>query len=130
MNPISNQILYFMSHRKKGASHYDKAVTRLAALKSIDEKMDLRNGLSISIYEDLLLEFRSKLDDYNTGLSNIDEKLTIVLAFEKILRDYSERILTGVAARFGKDSNEYKKAGGVKKSERRKKSPNKKKEAA
>jgi hypothetical protein len=40
-----------MSYKKRGVSHYDEAVTRLAALKSIDQNMDLGNGLTVAIYE-------------------------------------------------------------------------------
>ena len=39
---------------------------------------------------------------------------------EKLLRAFSERMLTGVAAKFGKDSEQYQKAGGNKKSDRKK----------
>jgi hypothetical protein len=47
-----------------------------------------------------------------SGASSLKEK-------EKLLRAFSERMLTGVAAKFGKDSEQYQKAGGTKKSERR-----------
>ena len=35
------------------------------------------------------------------------------------MRDYSERILLAVAVKYGRDSNEYEMAGGVRKSERK-----------
>jgi hypothetical protein len=38
---------------------------------------------------------------------------------EKTLRDMSERMLTGVATKYGKDSDEYEKAGGVRKRDRK-----------
>ena len=119
-----------MSRLKKGASHYNKAVTRLAALKSIDKNMDLGNGITITTYEAAIRELRDIVDDYNTFLSTLDEKLNRVRATEKKLKDFSERMLTGVATCFGKDSDEYVMAGGVKKSDRKKRSFTKKKEAA
>ena len=50
---------------------------------------------------------------------SLDEKANKLAASEKTLQDLSERVLAGVAARFGKDSNEYEKVGGVRKSERK-----------
>jgi hypothetical protein len=51
----------------------------------------------------------------------VDEKQSEVIAKEKHLRDLHERMLMGVAARHGRDSIEYEKAGGIRKSERKKK---------
>jgi hypothetical protein len=58
-----------MAYKKKSSSHYDKAITRLAALKSIDAKMDLGNGLTIIIYETAVNALRSNIDSYNTQLA-------------------------------------------------------------
>jgi uncharacterized protein YukE len=108
-----------MSRMKKSASHVEQAVTRLAALKSIDAKMELGNGLDIAKYETAIKDLQAKLERYNTNLSMLDEQLNQVQASELMLSDLSERMLTGVASRFGKDSDEYEKAGGKKKSERK-----------
>ena len=40
-------------------------------------------------------------------------------AAEKAIRDLSERMLAGVASKYGKDSSEYEMAGGTRKSERK-----------
>jgi hypothetical protein len=109
-----------MAYKKKSSSHYNKAVTRLASLKSIDTKMDLGNGLDIAVYEAAVSDLRTKIDDYNTHLSQVDEKKNLIASSEQTLRDLSERMLSGVASKFGKNSDEYEKAGGVKKSERKK----------
>lgn len=119
-----------MSFKKKGASHYNKAITRLAALKSISQKVDVGNGVSIEAYETAIQDFRTKLNDYNTTLSIVDEKRSILLASEKNLKDFSERMLTTIASLYSKDSTEYLMAGGVKKSERKKRSSTIKKEVA
>ena len=100
---------------KKLSSHYDDAVARLAGVKSIDENLDLGGGISAMSYETGVLDLRTKLDSYNTFLSLVDEKLSIVQVSEKNLKDLSERILAGVAARYGKHSDEYVKAGGTRK---------------
>jgi hypothetical protein len=42
------------------------------------------------------------------------------------LKDWNERILSGVATKYGKNSSQYEMAGGVKKSERKKQTPKQK----
>lgn len=117
-----------MSRLKKSSSHYNKAVIRLAALKSIDDKMELGNGLSVPKYEIAINDLHAKLEDYNTTLSQVDEKLNIVQEAEREIKNLSEAMLIGVANKFTKNSNEYEKAGGVKKSERKR--PRRKSKAA
>jgi len=38
---------------------------------------------------------------------------------EKKLQDFNERVLAGVAAKYGKNSNQYEKVGGVRKADRK-----------
>ncbi|MBL7729078.1 MAG: hypothetical protein JNM68_15385 [Dinghuibacter sp.] len=108
-----------MSRQKRKASHYEQAAARLASLKSIDPKLDLGNGLSVTIYENAIHALQADIETYNTLLSKADELQNMVNQKNKDLRDLSERMLAGVASRFGKNSNEYEMAGGVKKSERK-----------
>lgn len=110
-----------MSRAKKTSQILEIANTRLAGVKSIDAKLDLGNGLSVAEYQAAIEAVRVALEAYNTVLSLVDEKQNEVIAKEKRLRDLHERMLMGVAARHGKDSIEYEKAGGTRKSERRKK---------
>lgn len=110
----------FIARTKKSSSHYDVAANRLAGLKSISTTLDLGNGLTVQTYEASVLDFRQKLDEYNTSLSMADSKLNIVQDAERKLRDMTERMLAGVASMYGKDSDEYEKAGGVRKSDRKK----------
>jgi hypothetical protein len=109
-----------MARIKKSTSFYDVAVTRLASIKSISPTLDLGNGLTVPAYEAAVLDFRQKLDDYNTTLSIADSKLNIVQDAERTLRDLTERMLAGVASKYGKNSDEYEKAGGVRKRDRKK----------
>jgi hypothetical protein len=52
-------------------------------------------------------------------LANSSEKNSAEIeALEKTLNEMTERMLIGVAFKFGKDSREYEMAGGVRKSER------------
>ena len=61
----------------------------------------------------IILIILDNLWQTSSGASSLKEK-------EKLLRAFTERMLTGVAAKFGKDSEQYQKAGGTKKSDRKK----------
>jgi hypothetical protein len=108
-----------MARRKKVFTHYDQASTRLSALKSIDPVLDLGSNLTVPNYEAQILALRDKLSTYNTTLSTIDLLYNELNALEDALKDISERMLAGVAVKYGKNSNEYEMAGGTKKSERK-----------
>ena len=108
-----------MARRKKVFTHYDQANTRLSALKSIDPALDLGSSLTVPNYEAQILALRDKLNTYNTALSTVDLLYNEMNALEDALKDVSERMLAGVAVKFGKNSNEYEMAGGTKKSERK-----------
>lgn len=109
-----------MPRRKKQRSlTIDKAQSRQAALLSIAPKLDFGNGLTSNAYDKLLTQTRSALQAYNTKLSETDQAYNDFKASEKMLADMSERMLTGVAAQYGKNSNEYEQAGGTRKSERK-----------
>lgn len=108
-----------MARLKKTSTHLEVAKTRLASLKSISPELDLGNGLTMGAYETSIDNVDQRLDLYNTTLSNADSQLNAVEEAEKTLRDMSERMLTGVATKYGKDSDEYEKAGGVRKRDRK-----------
>ena len=109
-----------MGRKKKASKTLDKANTRIAAIVSIDPALDLGSGNTVSSYQDVINGCSKTLGTYNTLLSQVDEAYNNFLANEKALKDKSEAMLIGVAAKFGKNSNEYEKAGGVRKSEKKK----------
>lgn len=103
----------------------EKATTRLSAVRSIDTALDLANGITIPNYETEIKALITKLDLYNTTLSTIDDLYNDCIDQIEIVKDWNERVLTGVATKFGKDSSQYEMAGGKKKSERKKRTPKK-----
>jgi hypothetical protein len=120
-----------MARPKKHSSVIvEKAQTRLAAVKSINSNLDLGNGVSVKSYSTLLEDARAKLEKYNTILSLVDDAHTEMSAAEKALADQTERMLIAVAYKYGKDSNEYKMAGGIRKSDRKRPERKVKEEAA
>jgi hypothetical protein len=104
---------------KKTSKTVEAARVRLASVKSIDPNLDLGNGVTAAEYERKINRTGDSLEAYNTTLSLADEQQDVFEANEADLKDYHERVLLGVAAKYGKNSIEYEKAGGTRKSERR-----------
>lgn len=109
-----------MARLKTSSKTYEKAFRRIAAVQSIDTDFDLGNGLIAKDYQQAITDVKAAMDSYNTLLSTVDEKLNVLKEKEESLKNWNERILNGVASKFGKNSNEYEQAGGVRKSERKK----------
>jgi hypothetical protein len=101
-----------MSLKTRGSAAIEKAQLRLALLKSIDENLDLGHGLTIEAYNHLINTTRAMLEANNTLVSNLEESRKRVTQMDKALSEMSERMLSGVATVYGKNSMEYSKAGG------------------
>lgn len=108
-----------MARQKKLSSFLESAQQRLVALSTIDPALDLGNGLTLATYRTEVSSAKAKQDAYNTLLSQVDQAYNEFQAAEKAIRDLSERMLAGVASKYGKDSSEYEMAGGTRKSERK-----------
>ncbi|AFY34003.1 hypothetical protein [Calothrix sp. PCC 7507] len=100
----------------------EKAVLRTAGLKAIDPNIDFGDACNIQNLTQQIERLRNKIIDYNTTLAVIDTTRNEIEEMEKNLGALSERILLGVAWKYGKDSSEYEMAGGVRKSDRIRKS--------
>jgi hypothetical protein len=103
---------------KRTSKVLEKANVRAAGLRSIGQE-DFGGGLTTASYDAAVEETRQKLEDYNQALSAVDEKANILADSEKKLQDLNERVLAGVAAKYGKNSNQYEKVGGVRKADRK-----------
>lgn len=104
---------------------FDKAKTRLASILSIDKSLDLGNGVTAEGYGKEVTIADEVLRAYNTALSTIDDLYNACINQETVLKDWNERVLNGVAFKYGTDSSQYEMAGGKRKSERKKPSPRK-----
>ncbi|UBF24913.1 hypothetical protein K9N68_25150 [Kovacikia minuta CCNUW1] len=62
---------------------------------------------------------REKLEAYNSSLSTVDQTQSALEDAEELLMELTEHVLLGVAAKYGKNSNEDKMAGGVRRSDRK-----------
>jgi len=108
-----------MARLKTSSKTFEKAFRRMAAVKSIAPDFDLGNDLTVDNYQAAITDVKDAMDDYNTTLSTVDDKLNFLKAKELTLQDWNERILVGVAAKFGKNSSQYEQAGGKRKSEKK-----------
>ncbi len=108
-----------MPRLKRGSRILEKAQLRSDGIQSIDHQLDAGGGFTALGYIQAINELRSELSTYNTALSNIDSLHNKVSEVERQLAEYSERILLGVAAKYGRDSREYEMAGGVRRSDRK-----------
>ncbi len=108
-----------MARPKRSSATLQRAEKREAGLQSISPILDLGNGLTLETYSDLIETLRTQIATYNSALSTLDDQSRQIKETEQQLRNLSEQMLLGVAAKYGKSSGEYGKAGGVPKSERR-----------
>jgi hypothetical protein len=112
-----------MARKKRISRVLEKAELRVAGLTAIASEVNF-DDLSVDYLNELIQQLRTKLNAYNTALTIIDASKTEIEEIEKTLSAASERMLTGVAFKFGKDSREYEMAGGVRKSDRVRKATN------
>lgn len=109
-----------MGRKRRNSPVLEKATTRAAGLKSISPTLDLGPGLTLAEFEQQIATFRALQDEYNQFLAVLDEKKNAFEAKEKELDDLNSRMLAGVGARWGKNSNQYEQAGGTRTDERKK----------
>jgi hypothetical protein len=109
-----------MAYRKRKISpEVAKASKRRDSIRSIEQDFDLGNGLTEAAYTASIDNVITRTQTYNTQLSVLDGMLTDLEKAEKDLRALTVRMLTGVGSKHGYDSVEYEKAGGTRKSDRK-----------
>lgn len=102
-----------MSRAKRTSNSLDNLKARLSGMSAIDPKLDLGNGITVEAAEELLRSCETKLQEYNTFLSVVDEKQYDVEKLEKEIDAFCVKILASAAVKYGKDSIEYEKVGGT-----------------
>jgi len=109
-----------MALKKRTSKTFDDAELRAGSMESVDAALNLGSNLTLAQFKQLIADGRAKLNDYNQTLSVVDQKANAVTDAERAVRDYSVRMLAGVAAAYGKDSSQYEQSGGTRTSEQRK----------
>jgi hypothetical protein len=108
-----------MARPKRNSEVLEKAERRNESLRSINPELNFGGGLTLAAYTLSINNLRSKLAAYNTALSAIDRLADEVKMAEQDTKAISEKMLLGVASRFGKDSLEYEMAGGSRRTGKR-----------
>jgi len=111
-----------MPRQKRTFRILEKAELRISGLKAIDPTMNFSDSCNLQNMTQLIEQYRTKIDNYNTTLAVINSTNAEIKELEKQLSAFSERMLLGIAVRYGKDSIEYQMAGGVRISDRIRKS--------
>lgn len=107
-----------MSFQKKTTSKaQQKLAFRLENVKTIDPDFDFGNGINATELETLKDELESALNSYNSTLSDADQERDEIRLLERRARDATERLRAHVIAQYGRDSFEYQRMGGIRKSE-------------
>jgi hypothetical protein len=109
--------------KKTNSPILEKATLRAAGIEAIAPDLNFGSGLSVKTYNEMIQEMHAKLATYNATLSTLDQARAEIDALERNLGDFSDRMLTGVATQYGKNSPEYSMAGGVPKADRRRRKP-------
>jgi hypothetical protein len=112
-----------MARLKRNSRTLAKAEQRIVGLKSIDEALDFGNGLNLAAYSESLEAARRSIEAYNAALLAVDAAKSVMADAEKKLSYLNEYMLLAVATRYGKDSIQYKKGGGIPKQERKRPRP-------
>jgi hypothetical protein len=103
---------------KTNSKALDQVQLRLSTLKSIDPDLDLGGGLTIRSVSKLVENTRSEIDSYNTELSAMKQKYKDLRAKEGEIADLSDRIVDGIAFKFGRKSKEYEKIRSIRRNNR------------
>jgi hypothetical protein len=108
-----------MARQKRSSRALERAQLRSDGIQSINTQLNAGGGFTAPGYISLIQQLRAEVSAYNTALSSIDALNNQVTETEALLTEYSERMLLGVASKYGKDSREYEMAGGVRKRDRK-----------
>ncbi|OUL34463.1 hypothetical protein BV372_13755 [Nostoc sp. T09] len=107
-----------MPRKKRTSSVLEKTEQRVIGFKLIDSSLDFGDSISLNHLTQLTGQLRDQIDQYNMMLTALDSAKAEIQILEKTIRETSERLVSGVVLKYGKDSREYEMTGGVRKSER------------
>ncbi|MBD2358353.1 hypothetical protein H6G41_27710 [Tolypothrix sp. FACHB-123] len=107
-----------MPRLKRSSSVLTKTELQTIGFQSIDPRLDFGDSISLKYLNELTEQLREELNEYNKMLNALDTAKEKIEVLEKNIRQTSERLISGVATKYGKDSREYEMIGMVKTSDR------------
>ena len=111
-----------MSQMKRPSKIIAEAERRAAGLESIDPNLDLGNGYTLVAYRASIAATSTQENRYLMALAICDEERVKLKSMESGLAVQSDLYLKAVEVKHGRNSIEYKKAGGKLPGERRRSS--------
>lgn len=107
-----------MPRKKRTSPLLEKTEQKKIGFQAIDPNLDFGDSISLKHLTELSGKLRDEINQYNSILNSLDSATDNIKTLEKTIRETSERLVSGVALKYGKDSREYELTGGVRKSER------------
>src|SRR5580765_6768687 len=108
-----------MARKHRTSAVLETALQRLTGLKTINPAPDFGGDLCVAGGQAVITACAGELNSYNQNTAALDEQQILVDTKEDAAGDWSKRILSAGAARFGTDSPEYEALGGTRQSERK-----------
>jgi ABC-type transporter Mla subunit MlaD len=108
-----------MARQKRNSTILTYAEHRLVALEAIDTTLDLGDGLSVAAISQAIAATRAQLKSYNAALTEVDQLKETMQQQEQALEELVDRMASGIAAKYGKTSPQYKTMSDVRKTPRR-----------
>lgn len=112
-----NEVIIMSFQKKTSSEALKKLAFRLESVKTVDPDFDFGNGINATELETLKGDIESALNSYNSTLSDADQERDGIRLLEQRARDAAERLRAHIIAQYGRDSLEYQRIGGVRKSE-------------
>lgn len=103
--------------RRRQSKPLEKLKFRVESLKSVKPDFDFGNGMTAGELEQFGSELEEKINSYNKTLADADTLKDQIQELEREANDISERLLAMVVGNYGRDSLEYQRMGGTRKSE-------------
>jgi hypothetical protein len=99
--------------RRLNLKTLETAQRRMIGARSLRLDLNLGN-LNLAEFSTQVETLQAKQEQYNAMVDALDQQREEIETMERSLRGTSERILGAVASIYGKESDEYEVAGGVK----------------
>ncbi|MGC2237916.1 MAG: hypothetical protein WA584_17280 [Pyrinomonadaceae bacterium] len=106
--------------RKKATKEMRELRQKIAGMKSINPNFDAGNGVTVEAAETLINETEAALEDFNKSVATTDEKDNFFGGINKQVRDFNRKVIPATGLKYGRDSSEYEQVGGVRDSDRKK----------
>ncbi|WP_394794592.1 hypothetical protein [Armatimonas sp.] len=108
-----------MARPRSTSAILDSAKQRLEALKNIEPNLDFGGGVSVATLTTAVDGTQTKQTAYNDTASELTARAIELDEALEQLRQLDSRVLSGVAAVYGRNSKEYGMVGGTRTSDRK-----------